>query len=543
VLPRGIAAIASPAAGGGGVESRRLLDAGSLVGLAAGSWGQPCIALGGCPDVAAIGGAYGWGMPVPIPLALTAAAMCAAVIAGCGGSSKAGPGPANVHPIVLHMSNQLEDQQPLEIYARQVDRLTHGAVRIDVGSNAYRGQPDAEQRIVADVRDGRAQMGWVGSRVLDALGDHLFAPLTAPLLIDSYALEQRVMEQPALIGPMVGSLRSLGVVGLGVLPGVMRRVLGINGPIRRPEDLHGQVVGIAKSDLSAQSVRALGAVPRTLGPMAPDTGLSALESQLDAIYGNLYFTQMSAVTADLALWPRPLVLIVNPSVFARLTGEERSALRDAARQVVPQFTAWARADDAAGLRGLCRAHVAFVRADLPAFRAALRPVYDGLPHAPVAQIESLRRGTTGDPALSCGATHGSAGRVRAVLDGVFGKTITPGQAHSDVPENFGTFVRVFDHGRFALTQHSPKSCYWAYGRYVLDGSRITFINRDGGGITPTNAGAKPGETVSLRWRLFRDELSLTAPDNPDPGAYHRISATPSSGYLDKACPPPAGWDR
>jgi hypothetical protein len=112
-----------------------------------------------------------------------------------------------------------------------------------------------------------------------------------------------------------------------------------------------------------------------------------------------------------------------------------------------------------------------------------------------------------------------------------------------VPENFGTFERVFDRGRWALTQHSPKSCYWAYGRFALDGPRVTFTVTDGGGLTPTNAGAKPGESVALRWRLFRDALSLTSPDNADPGAYQRISTTPSSRYLDPACAPPAGWDR
>jgi TRAP-type C4-dicarboxylate transport system substrate-binding protein len=416
-------------------------------------------------------------------------------------------------------------------------------VRIDVGSNAYRGQPGAERSIFADVRSGRAQMGWVGSRVLDALGDRRFQPLTAPLLIDGYALEQRVVQQAGLIEPMVGSLRSLGVVGLGVLPGVMRRVLGISRPIRRPADLRGEVVGIAESGLGAQAVRALGGVPRTLGPMAPDAGLNALESQLNAIYGNLYFRHASAVTSNLALWPRPLVLIMNPSVYGRLTGEERRALRDAVPQVVPQFITFARADDAAGLQELCRARVRFVRADLPAFRAALRPVYNGLDRGQLAQIELLRRGTPSDPAPSCGGSPGAAGRQPTALDGVYGKTITPAQAHSNVPENFGTFERVFDRGRWALTQHSPKSCYWAYGRFALDGPRVTFTVTDGGGLTPTNAGAKPGESVALRWRLFRDALSLTSPDNADPGAYQRISTTPSSRYLDPACAPPAGWDR
>jgi hypothetical protein len=184
-----------------------------------------------------------------------------------------------------------------------------------------------------------------------------------------------------------------------------------------------------------------------------------------------------------------------------------------------------------------------VRADLPAFQRALVPLYSRLDRRQFASIESLKTGIPRDPAPTCGGAQITRGRVATPLDGVYTKTITPAVAHSTVPENYGTFVRVFDRGRWALTQHSRTSCYWGYGRYSINGNRVHFVVTDGGGITPTNAGAKPGETVSLEWRVFRNALSLTAPDNPDPGAYQRVSATPSSRYLDGACPPPARWDR
>jgi len=465
-------------------------------------------------------------------LAIFVSLACAGVAVGCGGASKAGSSRASAHPIVLHMSNQLDSAQPLDIYAREVARLTHGSVRIDVGSSDHRGEANAERKVVADVRTGRAAMGWVGARVLDALGDRRFQPLIAPLLVDSYGLEQKVL-QSNLVGPMLGSLHSLGVVGLGVEPGVMRRVLGITRPIRRPADVRGLRFGISESAIEAQTVRALGGIPRLVGPMASDTGLDALESQLDAIYGNLYFKHAAAVSGDLVLWPRPMVFFMNTKAYARLSAGQQRALRTAAADVVPQFTQYARADDTAGLRSLCSAGVAFQQTDLAAFRAAVRPVYAGIDRAAVAQIEALKRGTTADAIPACAHRAAAPVAARTVLDGVYRKTLTPAQAHSHVPENYGTFIRVFDRGRFAMTQTSPRACEWSYGHFVLHGPALEFINTDGGGIAPTNAGAKPGETVDLHWRLFRGALQLTSPDNADPGcgtasARPRVRSTSSA---------------
>ena len=37
-------------------------------------------------------------------------------------------------------------------------------------------------------------------------------------------------------------------------------------------------------------------------------------------------------------------------------------------------------------------------------------------------------------------------------------------------ENWGHWVFVFDHGRFAITQENETSCTWGYGTYAVNGS-------------------------------------------------------------------------
>src|SRR4051812_4407268 len=94
----------------------------------------------------------------------------AALLAGCGGggSDKAGGSGGNVH--VLRLANANEEPGELEAYAREVNRLSDGRVRIEF-VNDYRRDAkdaDAEPGIIADVRAGKIDLAWVGARAFDA---------------------------------------------------------------------------------------------------------------------------------------------------------------------------------------------------------------------------------------------------------------------------------------------------------------------------------------------------------------------------------------
>ena len=79
-----------------------------------------------------------------------------------------------------------------------VDRVAE----LSDGRHPYQGRgrgtedfaPGAEQQIVRDVSAGEVDLGWVGTRVFDTIGVENFAALTAPMLIDSYALQDAVIE-------------------------------------------------------------------------------------------------------------------------------------------------------------------------------------------------------------------------------------------------------------------------------------------------------------------------------------------------------------
>src|SRR5262245_51095036 len=83
------------------------------------------------------------------------------------------------------------------------------------------------------------------------------------------------------------------------------------------------------------------------------------------------------VTANLDLWPRPLVVIANRDTYDSLTATQRQALDKAGEKVLGQAVDDARADDTTGMTGLCRTSMQFLEASqdqLDALSQALAPV-------------------------------------------------------------------------------------------------------------------------------------------------------------------------
>jgi TRAP-type C4-dicarboxylate transport system substrate-binding protein len=488
---------------------------------------------------------------------LLAAAIAPALVAGCGHSSsdKAG-GTRAAKPLVLTMANPSGDSTDLDGFVHEVARLSDGTLRIDV-RNAWReGQAASEKGLIADVKAGKAGLGWAGSRSWDSVGVNSFRALHAPFLIDSYALEQRVIQSP-LVKDMLEDLKPLGLVPLGVLPGPMRKPLGIARPLVAPADYQGLTIGVGQSRVADATMRALGARPVWFPIAGPITHFDAIEAHLASIQGNRYGEIGRYLTANVDLWPRPIVLFANRAAFDGLSSQQQDILRRAVTDVVPSETARLRRDerDAAGF--LCRAGEQFINTtpqDMAALRRAVQPVYDELRRDPetsafIAQIENMRHpAASASDRLTCAAPHSTATRP-SPLDGVWRMTTTAKDHAAGEPDagpsNYGLWTYVFDRGRFAITQENTQACTWGYGTFKVTGNHVSWTFKDGGGISPDNATNKPGEFFVFGWSLYRDTLTLTpvqgqvSPENFRAKPWRQISTTPARHSLSTRCPPPA----
>jgi len=354
-------------------------------------------------------------------------------LAACGGSGsdKAG-GADRAEPHVLTMAVQSGVPDQMSAFAREVSRLSDGTLEIKFSEEWRLGEPMYEAGTLEDVKAGKVDMAWVGARVFDTVGVTSFQALLAPLLVDSYDLEARVFEE-GIPDKMLESVDEMDLVGIGVLPGPMRKVLGVTRPFVGPADFAGRVVGLQDSAVAKQTFDALGATPKPVPAQAQLDGFDASEQQLSSIAGNSYDTTAKYVTSNVNLWPRPLVIVMGNDAYDSLTDEQRSALRDAAESAIPKALEASRAEDEDAVAVLCTRGLTFSSAsdaDVAQLRAAFEGVYADLGTNPETKsyldaITSLKAETAASAEAPACAASDSGGSVSAgIPDGTYETTIT-----------------------------------------------------------------------------------------------------------------------
>ncbi len=87
--------------------------------------------------------------------------------------------------------------------------------------NGATSPPTSSSRSSRDVAAGEADLAWVWTHAFDTLGVNAFRALNAPMLIDSYPLQQAVIASD-IPGEMLAELDAVGVTGIAVLADGLR---------------------------------------------------------------------------------------------------------------------------------------------------------------------------------------------------------------------------------------------------------------------------------------------------------------------------------
>ena len=274
-------------------------------------------------------------------VALTAAAVLAT--SGCQARDRAG-GQADVEVKELTFAITSDAPTQIKAWANEVDQLSKGTLKVTFVKDARAGQPTYEAGTIADVGAGKVDMAWVGARAFDQVGLTSFQPLLAPLLIDNLELQGKVFDA-GIPQEMLSDLGKLDLVGVGVLPGPMRKVLGIRKPFTKPGDFAGAVVGIQDSGVAEQTFHALGATAKPVPASSQAGRPRRLRPAALLRSGNQYAADAKYVTGNLNLWPRPLVIIANRAAYDRLTADQHDIMAAAAKDAVPVAMEAERAAD------------------------------------------------------------------------------------------------------------------------------------------------------------------------------------------------------
>jgi TRAP-type C4-dicarboxylate transport system substrate-binding protein len=435
--------------------------------------------------------------------ATVAFAVIAAVLAGgCsvgGASDKAG---GSGEPVVLRLAStyaNLEYTPAIKDFVARVRERSGGNLRIEVVHDFGEGSADAEQQVVRAVAAGKVDLGWAGTRVFDTMGVFSFQALQAPMLIDSYALQQAVIASD-IPGSMMEGLNKVGVRGLGILADGLRKPIAVKRPLLGPADWRGITFQSFRSQTQAEAIRALGAQPTDVRS-ALDEGLET--GKINGFEKNLLVYQLNAmasrapyVTANVNLWPQLDALFANPGRLAALTGQQRGWLQQAAQDTAGRSAALADRD-AQILETICESGARLANAsnrDLAALREAFAPVHAKLQDNPqtkafIEQILALKQSTAAEaplaipvgcsgpapaqPSAQQGTTAGSQ------LDGVYRWTLTKKDALEHGPESEKTAnglarypilcTATLNEGAWQLGEDSHYS-----GTYAASGDRVVF---------------------------------------------------------------------
>jgi TRAP-type C4-dicarboxylate transport system substrate-binding protein len=351
------------------------------------------------------------GFRLTVVTALAALATC-----GCRGGSHDRAGGAIAPKAAVLTLTTHDSGTGVRDWADAVQRHSHGSVRIVVQSTQEPTEAEYVKRAIADVRDGRVSLASVPVRGYDALGARGLDGLLAPFLIDSYALQRRVLasDLPTRVLPAV---QRLGVVGIAVLPGPLQKLLSIGGPMLAPSDYRNQEIGVHPSTEEAGLFRALGTTSTELEPGGDISQLRGIEADLVELVANRYnlFTADETLASNVSFWPRVGSIVMNDKALAALSRTQREALRRAGRAALDPALARLERDEHTALLAICPAapeppgsfhFLSATPRDLAALRTAAAPVYRRLEQSDatrgvIAAIEAMKTGVTRPPAPAC----------------------------------------------------------------------------------------------------------------------------------------------
>jgi TRAP-type C4-dicarboxylate transport system substrate-binding protein len=446
--------------------------------------------------------------------AVAGAVTAALLVGGCAssGSNKAGGQARRVTTLTL--ADAENTPEAAQAFADAVNKLSGGSLQITIKLNWRAGIPDYESALIKDVEQGKADLGIAGVRAFDTVGVDSFQAFVAPFLIDSYPLEKQVLTSD-IPARALGGLTPARLTGLAVLPGPLRKPLGLTRSLVSAADYQGARVGSREGLVDEATMRALGAIPVTYVPRAISS-LDGMEMHLDSIPGNQYDRNAVELTGNVNLWARTSALFVNSRTFTGLSPRQRQWLQTAASQALSTALAGLGRGEVQAADLLCNRGLKIVSAtntELAELRLKVQPVYDHLLANPqtkalIAEIQTMRQASQAPPDTA-GPCDGSAQTTKTTtvtpLDGTWRVSYTRAELlaagadpSEDLPANYGTFTLTFHRGDFSAVASDPTGS--TSGTYLVKGNKLTYTSTGGCCI---------GDSFTATWSVYRDTLTFT----------------------------------
>jgi tripartite ATP-independent transporter DctP family solute receptor len=199
----------------------------------------------------------------------------------------------------------------------------------------------SDLQLLTDVRGGAVEMGSVSTAVWGNVDVTSFNALQAPFLITRYDLERQVIAGE-IGAQMLAGVEKVGLVGLAIHEGGLRKPLGADKALVSLADFQGAKIRSVESPILVAGLRALGADPTPLpigevyNALRSGT-VNGMEANLGLVQTFKFYEVAKFITANVNLWPFPTALVMNKAAFDDLTPEQQEIIRTAADKV-PGFS-------------------------------------------------------------------------------------------------------------------------------------------------------------------------------------------------------------
>lgn len=307
-----------------------------------------------------------------LALAAAAAMACLGLAAGAQAQS----------PTVIKLGWTTSDgaQDPYAVGARAfkaaVERDSGGRVEVQLFPNRALGD---ERQMLEGMRFGTVDAGIITNAVIAQI-EPAFQVNDLPFLYANEAQAHRALD--GVVGQELGTrLAAKGIVLLGFMEGGFRNMINNKRPVSTPTDVQGVKYRVMQNPVFIDMFNSLGgaAVPMAWGETftAVQQGtIDGLEIPLAVIEANKYYE----VTKFLSLTNHTysaIGLVISKRTLDKLPADLRSKVQAAASRAVAEQRQAAAADASKTLATLRdRGMKVNPVADVTAFRASVKPVYD-----------------------------------------------------------------------------------------------------------------------------------------------------------------------
>lgn len=281
------------------------------------------------------------GRLVAIAAAAAAASLGLAACGGGGDGTTGGAATGGSDTVTLRIGYVTTPQHPyglaIQKFADEVNSASGGKITINPLPGASGGN---DVTLLNDVKGGSIEMAGVSTAVWDSAGVTVFQPLQAPFVITNYPLSEQVLGgeigQAMLDSP--NGPAKLGLVGLGILEGGLRKPVGREKALKSVADFKGAKIRAPASKIMVDTLKALGAEPVSmpLGDVAPalqNGTIDGLEANYGLIATQKFNENAKFVTADVTLWPFPAAVVINKAQWDKLSADQQKILTDAGKNL------------------------------------------------------------------------------------------------------------------------------------------------------------------------------------------------------------------